>query len=367
MQGTSVNPGLIPRTLDLLFDSLKEKLELNKAAICKFKPDKFNEIVSLTESEHEKELAHKKQLLGLAKEVAGTSVPKASGNMAKTKQYSSSASSLVNKLANVRVPDNKKYIIWMSFYELYNDNIYDLLEVFDPKINSNVRPLIREDKNKVPFVDGVNHVPVFSSDEAIRIFKYGEKRLHKSRTSINESSSRSHAVFCLKFVAIERDVTGVSDHSIFTINQLSFCDLAGNEQLYKTGASDDILDESKHINTSLTALSRCINEMTLSKKQITFRENKLTRLFQAYFEGRGMVKMIVNLNPSLACFDDSINVLNFANSATKIQINLNDMDKNQYIYENEKQNTRTGENVEQRDGANAKADDGTTLASRIKL
>ena len=57
----------------------------------------------------------------------------------------------------------------------------------------------------------------------------------------------------------------------------------------------------------------------------------------------------------------------FENSATKIQINLNDMDKNQYIYENEKQNTRTGENVEQRDGANAKADDGTTLASRIKL
>jgi hypothetical protein len=50
-----------------------------------------------------------------------------------------------------------------------------------------------EDKTKVPFVDGVNHVPVFSSDEAIRIFKYGEKRLHKSRTSINESSSRSHA------------------------------------------------------------------------------------------------------------------------------------------------------------------------------
>ena len=161
MQGTSVNPGLIPRTLDLLFDSLKEKLELNTAAICKFKPDKFNEIVSLTESEHEKELAHKVQLLGLAKEVAGTSVSKASGNIAKTKQYSSSTSSLVNKLTNVRVPDNKKYIIWMTFYELYNDNIYDLLEVFDPKINSNVRPLIREDKNKVPFVDGVNHVPKF--------------------------------------------------------------------------------------------------------------------------------------------------------------------------------------------------------------
>jgi hypothetical protein len=113
---------------------------------------------------------------------------RAGGSM--TKQHSS-ASSLANKLTNVRVPDNKKYIIWMSFYELYNDNIYDLLEVFDPKINSNGRasPSIREDKNKVPFVEGVTHVPVFSSDEAIRIFKYGEKRLRKSKTSLNDFSS----------------------------------------------------------------------------------------------------------------------------------------------------------------------------------
>jgi hypothetical protein len=77
-----------------------------------------------------------------------------------TKQHSSFASSLAKILAKVRVPCNKKYVVWMSFYELYNDNINDLLDSFDPKKNSNNRPSIREDKNKVPFVEGVTHAPV---------------------------------------------------------------------------------------------------------------------------------------------------------------------------------------------------------------
>ena len=64
-----------------------------------------------------------------------------------TKQHSSFASSLAKILPKVRVPCNKKYVVWMSFYELYNDNINDLLDVFDPKKNSNDRPSIREDKN----------------------------------------------------------------------------------------------------------------------------------------------------------------------------------------------------------------------------
>lgn len=62
LQGTNQNPGLIPRTLDFLFDSLKDNLE-TKRAIYQYKPDKFNEITSLSDAELNSELAYKEMLL----------------------------------------------------------------------------------------------------------------------------------------------------------------------------------------------------------------------------------------------------------------------------------------------------------------
>ena len=63
--GTSSSPGLIPRTLDVLFESLKENLETKKA-IYQFKPEKFNEISSLNDTELKNELNHKEQLLKMS-------------------------------------------------------------------------------------------------------------------------------------------------------------------------------------------------------------------------------------------------------------------------------------------------------------
>ncbi len=152
--------------------------------------------------------------------------------------------------------------------------------------------------------------------------RYGEKNLQKSSNSINTNSSRSHAVFCLKIVSFETNK--INKNSTVTINQLSFCDLAGIERSSKTHAVGKTQKESSFINTSLLSLSRCINTMISNQKlstsllQVPYRDNKLTRLFQAYFEGRGMVKMIVNLNPSISCFDESVGVLKFASIANQV-------------------------------------------------
>ena len=295
MQGTNANPGLIPRTLDLLFDSLKDKLEVKKSVYL-FKPDKFNEIHALNDTELKQELAHKDHLLRLSnyKELErvesceslkdiGASESDFASNLSSSKKFGGSLDSLSSftseanghettnasdKAPVVRVPSNKKYAIWISFYELYNDAIYDLLTVPNKSLRQNERPSlkIREDQNKIPYVEGLTHVPVFSTTEAIRILKYGEKRLQKGNNSINATSSRSHAVFCLKFVAIERDLTQVSDHSTVSINQLSFCDLAGIERQSKTQAQGLTQKEASCINSSLSALSRCINQMIFNQK-----------------------------------------------------------------------------------------------------
>jgi kinesin family protein 20 len=344
----------------LLFESLKENLEYRKS-IYQFKPDKFNEICSLDETQLNQELAYKEQLLKLSnvKDIERTESLESlkdiglanynnQNNLEASKKFGSldslsaalgpdtannsistldtSVGNCFSNIKNIRVPLNKKYSIWISFYELYNDNVYDLLTLPNKNTRNNERtPLkIREDSNRIPYVEGLVYIPVSNTRDAIKILKYGEKNLQKSSNSINTSSSRSHAVFCLKIVSFESNK--ICNQSTVSINQLSFCDLAGIERLSKTNAVGKTHKESSHINTSLLSLSRCINAMIANQKsksvnaQVPYRSNKLTRLFQAYFEGRGMVKMIVNVNPAISCFDESVGVLKFASIANQVTI-----------------------------------------------
>lgn len=242
MQGPSNNPGLIPRTLDLLFDSLKSNLETKKA-IYQFKPEKFNEICSLSDAELSQELNYKEQILRLSnyKEtptpierhdscdtLATTSDTESIRNLESSKKFGSLDSLLVTNTPGfdsciesnkIKVAPNKKYALWICFYELYNDMVYDLLTL-PRKANNGERPAlkIREDINRVPYVEGLVHIPVFNTNEAIKVLKYGEKNLQKSSNSINQSSSRSHAIFCLKLVCIENS-TIKNGSSIVQINQ----------------------------------------------------------------------------------------------------------------------------------------------------
>ncbi|RNA07330.1 kinesin KIF20B isoform X1 [Brachionus plicatilis] len=363
MQGTNKNAGLIPRTLDVLFDTLKNNLETKRAAYS-YKPEKFNEISSLTEAELNSELNIKEQILKLSnyKEIDRTDsfgslndLEDASGSLMSTKKfgsldsissYCSSASNLLELDSRIKISENKRYALWLCFYELYNDNVYDLLTIptkSKMSLANNERPQlkIREDMNRVPYVEGLNHIPVFDTKEAIKVLKYGEKNLQKSSNSINATSSRSHATFCLKLVTIENNT--INKGATIYINQLSFCDLAGIERSSKTNAVGITQKEASCINTSLMSLSRCIETMMQNQKnskgaqlQVPYRVNKLTRLFQAYFEGRGMVKMIVNLNPSVNFFDENVNVLKFSSIANQIQIGLNDEEKIHYKVEPEK-------------------------------
>lgn len=239
MQGTSQNPGLIPRTLDVLFDTLKDNLETKRAAYS-YKPEKFNEISSLNEAELNSELNFKEQILKLSnyKEIERTDsfgslndLENACGSLMSSKKfgsldsiysYSSSTSNLLELGSKIQIPENKKYALWLCFYELYNDNVYDLLTLPNKSratlgINERPQLKIREDMNRVPYVEGLNHIPVFNTKEAIKVLKYGEKNLQKSSNSINTTSSRSHAIFCLKLVTIENNT--MNSGSTVYINQ----------------------------------------------------------------------------------------------------------------------------------------------------
>jgi hypothetical protein len=205
--------------------------------------------------------------------------------------------------SSIKLSPNKKYAVWICFYELYNDSVYDLLTLSNggKTTGGNQRQTmqlatdrpalkIREDMNRIPYVEGLVHIPVFNTREAIRVLKYGEKNLQKASNSVNASSSRSHAIFCLKLVSIENS-TIKSGSSMVQINQLveenklylffiteiilkleiiflrlSFCDLAGIERMSKTQAVGKTQKEASTINQSLTTLSRCIETMMQNQK-----------------------------------------------------------------------------------------------------
>jgi kinesin family protein 20 len=133
MQGDSTNPGLIPRTLDLLFNVIKDNFDGKKSY--KYKPDKFNEIISLNENELQQALGYKKNLLKMC------------SNFKEFVNDSDQEQKFV-------IPVENKYAIWISFYELYNDCIYDLLVPAGKKDEKRNTLRIREDTEHIPYVNG---------------------------------------------------------------------------------------------------------------------------------------------------------------------------------------------------------------------
>jgi kinesin family protein 20 len=173
MQGNSKNPGLIPRTLDLLFNVIKDNLDVKKSY--NYKPDKFNEIISLNDNELQQALGYKENLLKMCSNFKDfdhtlNDLPTYSNgendmSLFEASKFSFSTESLASIGVNFHVNDSdqeqkivipveNKYAIWISFYELYNDCIYDLLVPAGKKDEKRNTLRIREDSVHIPYVDG---------------------------------------------------------------------------------------------------------------------------------------------------------------------------------------------------------------------
>ena len=225
--------------------------------------------------------------------------------------------------------DDVSVFIWVSFVEIYNELVYDLLAPiktsgsFIAASNSSRKNLKIVCNDGNVFIKGVTTVYIRSSVEALKLLRSGLQKLTYASTSINANSSRSHCVF---FV----DVLKYHRNGVCTETSYKFCDLAGSERLDKTGNMGCRLKEAQRINTSLMILGRCLdaaNNIATSgtaastsnkKERIPFRESKLTMILQAALQGREKLTMIVNVTPIEKFYEENINVLNFASIASNI-------------------------------------------------
>lgn len=151
------------------------------------------------------------------------------------------------------------YTCSCSFYEIYQEKVYDLLDAATVanQFNANGISLqVREDSKLGVYVEGLIEEYVRSPADAARVLSLGYNNRHVGETNMNRESSRSHAVFLLTIRTLETNaVTGAKRNRI---SKFSLVDLAGSERHKDTQATGERLKEASQINKSLSTLGTCI-------------------------------------------------------------------------------------------------------------
>ena len=339
IQGDRENPGILPRALDVLFNTINNQLQPSPDALFEensigpdvfLKPVGFSGVAVCKPADIEKMEGGKRAVVQLGKELCAISNASffSSSNMSQDSLSSHisdcSLQSLVtmfpmlkNRVRDTQVVNSIKeaeesahiqYSVWISFAEIYNENIYDMLEKIPEVKRKGEKPRrnplkLAEDKDGAVYVKGLKEIQVSSSDEAYQLLMIGRENLQFAATRLNHHSSRSHCIFNIKIIKIPSKEIYKEQPHLARISMLSFCDLAGSERIKKTLNTGDRQKEAGNINTSLLVLGRVIkalrhNQTTKDSRRqqvIPYRDSKLTRLFQSYFTGRGKASMVCSM------------------------------------------------------------------------
>ncbi|XP_070839008.1 kinesin-like protein KIF20A [Chaetodon trifascialis] len=218
--------------------------------------------------------------------------------------------------------DGVQFSIWVSFYEIYNEFLYDLLDA-SPSLQPRKRVTLRlsDDKQGNPYVKDLTWIQVRSAEEAWRILRAGRRNQSFASTHLNQNSSRSHSIFSVRVLHVRPEA---ESSPAMHISELTVCDLAGSERC-KEQRNGERMKEANNINTSLLTLGRCIatlrhnqNNKSRPPQVVPFRDSKLTRVLQGFFCGRGTSSMVVNINLCASIYDETLQALKFSAIATQL-------------------------------------------------
>lgn len=213
----------------------------------------------------------------------------------------------------------------MSYYEVYNEKVFDLLAPQDKKEALKVK----EDKSGRIFVRDITEQTLTCAEDCKKWLNEGLRNRRVAETCQNRDSSRSHSILTIKIAQIPKKASKEELHekpNLVIYSRLSVVDLAGSERANKTKTAGDRMREASHINKSLMTLGMCIETMRynqLHPKQtqqqvVPFRQSQLTRLLQDYFTGNAKSVMIINVNPRMLDYEETLQVLKFAAVAKNV-------------------------------------------------
>lgn len=206
---------------------------------------------------------------------------------------------------------SQDYTILCSMIQLYNENIYDMLQ--DPNL---VNPLvIRQDPLFGVYLVNLTEYVIQSPEDSLEIISKGEQNRKIRNTFLSESSSRSHMI-CQ--ITIESRIP--NEKGNLSRAKINLCDLAGSERLEKN-SNNIVTKETININKSLTTLGRIIHSLANKKAEhIPYRDSRLTFLLKDSLEGKTRVCFIATISPTNDSLNESISTLKFANKAKEISL-----------------------------------------------
>lgn len=212
-----------------------------------------------------------------------------------------------------------QYTIACSYLEIYNEKVFDLLEP-SGSIAAQQPKSLREDRNKEVYVDQLREVDVESEEEALTMLQLGAQNRHISSTDMNRESSRSHAVFSVKVVVVERTSTGVKRTRR---SRLHLVDLAGSEKQRQTRVQGKRLKEAAQINKSLSVLGNVIMALVDvsngQKRHVHYRDSKLTFLLRDALGGNAITSIVATIAPEEKYFAETLSTLKFSQRAKFIK------------------------------------------------
>ncbi|XP_033151539.1 kinesin-like protein unc-104 isoform X5 [Drosophila mauritiana] len=216
--------------------------------------------------------------------------------------------------------DDLKYSVEVSYMEIYCERVRDLL---NPKNKGNLR--VREHPLLGPYVEDLSKLAVTDYQDIHDLIDEGNKARTVAATNMNETSSRSHAVFTIFFTQRRHDL--MTNLTTEKVSKISLVDLAGSERADSTGAKGTRLKEGANINKSLTTLGKVISALAevASKKKnakkadfIPYRDSALTWLLRENLGGNSKTAMIAAISPADINYDETLSTLRYADRAKQI-------------------------------------------------
>lgn len=326
IQGNDVHPGILPRSLDVIVNSIacaKGNGLLQESVVSE-------DVAKLTESRADNGLRRNRQ------------------------RGCKHATGKAHDSNYIEVNGKVEYTIFASYLEIYNEQCYDLFQSqassdrlesaleegpvcaeppTDPRRNPRAKQVLKlkEDAAGEVYAEGITEIEIQNGADIDRLLEFGHQNRFVASTTANETSSRSHAVFFIKLRQTEKIKQPRGPPKVVhTFSKLSIVDLAGSERLSRTQNTGQRQVEANKINTSLMNLGRCLKEMRHNQKiresnptrklnLVPFRESRLTRLLQHCLQS-GSAVMIANASPAMYDADETIHALRCAAVAREVRI-----------------------------------------------
>ncbi|KAK4705272.1 kinesin family member 20, partial [Phenoliferia sp. Uapishka_3] len=329
--GEGTDKGLLPRVMEVVWESLR-----GKESGSEFRPA---------------------GLAGSAPAAAGPRHSKIPKNSTPSKPVPFPASGSAPELPEaISLEEGYEYSIWVSYAEVYNEKIYDLLQspipapapstssttstssgwgarfkgVLGLKGPQTVKRAALTLKSDIKgagqkYVAGMQELRINSAEEARTLLDRGQANRRVYGHLANRVSSRSHSIFTIRLIKVRKGADP-EDEGASTSSRFSIVDLAGSERVVNTGTTGERFKEACNINTSLMVLRQCMKVLRENQERekgrkpavVPFRHSKLTELFQSFFVGDGKAVLIVNVNPYETSFDENKEVMKFAAVANSV-------------------------------------------------